>query len=187
MAMTSPPKLILTISAAILITLTFLLDISDFGQDRVSWESAEITRILLIIAIVAAIGFVLGLFLFRKKKYKQRLFWTVPIAFILFSIAGISMVTITHYGLDEQYNYFTAKRDISNGKVQILQIGLIMPTPNIDKFFDYFKDKQISPLKPDSRGDELRRKAMPNRITTMKDCDAILRLRSGQASSNPDQ
>jgi hypothetical protein len=70
--------------------------------------------------------------LFRKKNYKQRLLRTVLIAVILFSITDIFLVTITHYGLDEEYNYFTAMRDIRNGKVQILQIGLIMPMPNVD-------------------------------------------------------
>jgi len=117
--------------------LAIALDLSNFGQDWVSWQNIELGRILFVVAIVTAIGLFLALFLFRSEKYKQRLLWTVPIAFSLVSIVGIALLTIHHYGLNEQYNYFTAKRDIKNGKVQILQIGLIMPMPNVD-----FKEEQ---------------------------------------------
>lgn len=57
---------------------------------------------------------------------------TIPIAFILFSFADISKTAVSYYGLDEEYNYFSAKRDIKNGKIQILETGLILPEPNTD-------------------------------------------------------
>ena len=124
-------KSILTISAAILFMLAILLDLSNFGQDWLSRQNLEVGRILFVIAIVMGIGLFLALFLFCVEKYKQRLLWTVPIAFILVSIVGIALLTIHHYGLNEGYNYFTAKRDIRNGKVQILQIALIEPLLNV--------------------------------------------------------
>jgi hypothetical protein len=123
---------ILTISAVILFILAFLLDVSAFGQYWNSfWESIDVRNIAAIIGIVIAFGLFLGLFFFRKKTYKQRLSWTLPIAFILFSLADITKATIGYYGLNEEYNYFSAKRDIKREKIQILEMGLIMPDPNI--------------------------------------------------------
>lgn len=66
------------------------------------------------------------------KKYKQRLSLTLPIAFLLFALADITNLAIDYYGLCEEYNYFTAKRDIKNGKVQFLETGLILSTVNED-------------------------------------------------------
>jgi hypothetical protein len=74
----------------------------------------------------------LGLLLFRKQKYSQRIFWTLPIAFILFSVANISNSAIDYYGFYQEYNYFTAKQDIKKGKIQILETGLVLPEPSID-------------------------------------------------------
>jgi len=127
-------QIILTTSAAVLFILACLLDISFFGQDWSSfWRSVDITRILIIISIVTVIGLFLGLFFFRKKHYRQRLLLTLPIAFILFSLADLTKVAVGYYGLDEQYNYFTAKRDIKNGNVQILETGFIMPPDDWEK------------------------------------------------------
>ena len=113
--------------------LAFVLDISYFGHDWTDfWKHMNFTVILIIVTIVIAVGFLLGSFLFCKRKYKERLWLTLPIAFILFSFADISKTAISYYGLNEEYNYFTAKRDIKNGKVQILETGLLLPTPNID-------------------------------------------------------
>jgi hypothetical protein len=125
-------KFILTISAATFFILAFVLDISQFGQFWYDlWENISITRLLLIVTIVTVIGLFLGLFLFRRKTYKESIVLTLPIAFILFSLIGISNLAINYYGLDEEYNYFSAKRDIQHGKVQLLEAGLILPTPNV--------------------------------------------------------
>jgi hypothetical protein len=126
-------KIILTISAVTFFILAFVLDISQFGQFRYElWKNISITRLLLIVAIITAVGLFFGLFLFRRKTYKERITLTLPIAFILFSLIGISNLAINYYGLAEEYNYFSAKRDIQNGKVQLLEAGLILPTPNVD-------------------------------------------------------
>ena len=110
-----------------------MLDISQFGQDWQNfWFAVSVVRILLIIGFVIVIGLLFGLFLFRRKKYKQRILLTLPIAFILFALADITNLAISYYGLNEDYNYFTANRDIKNGKVQILETGLILPIPNVD-------------------------------------------------------
>lgn len=37
---------------------------------------------------------------------------------------------IHEYGLSDEYNYFAAKRDIRNGKIQLLSAGLILPSGN---------------------------------------------------------
>ena len=131
--MTQRLKITVTILAAIFFMLAFILDITYFGQDwSIVWKSISITSILLILAIIIVTGLFLGFLLFRKKQYKQRILVTIPIAFILFSLADISKVAISFYGLDDEYNYFSARRDIKNGKVQILETGLILPTPNVD-------------------------------------------------------
>ena len=126
-------QIILTITAIIFFVIAFTLDITSFGQDRnISWKNIEIVRVLAIVLIITAIGLLLGLFLFRKQNYKRRIVLTIPIAFILFSCADIIMTATNYYGLNEEYNYFSANRDIKNGKIQILETGLILPEPNID-------------------------------------------------------
>jgi carbon starvation protein CstA len=109
------------------------LDSTSFGQDRnLSLKNIEVFRTLAIFSIVAAVGLLLGLFLFRKQNYKRRIVLTIPIAFILFSCADIIMTATNYYGLNEEYNYFSANRDIKNGRIQILETGLILPEPNVD-------------------------------------------------------
>ena len=126
-------QIILTIIAIIFFVIAFTLDITSFGQDRnITWKDIAIVRVLAIVLMVMAIGLLLGLFLFRKQNYKRRIVLTIPIAFILFSCADIIMTTTNDYGLNEEYNYFSAKGDIKNGKIQLLETGLILPEPNID-------------------------------------------------------
>ena len=57
---------------------------------------------------------------------------TIPICFILFALVNISKDGVNYYGLDDQYNYFTAKQDISNGKIQLLETGMTLTEPNVD-------------------------------------------------------
>ena len=131
--MTKRSQIIFTVTAIIFFVIAFTLDITSFGQVRnISWKNIEIVRILAIVSIVAAVGLLLGLFLFRKQNYKRRILLTIPIAFILFSCADIIMTATSYYGLNEEYNYFSANRDIKNGKIQILETGLILPEPNVD-------------------------------------------------------
>ncbi len=122
---------ILTIIAAILFVSAFILDLSQFGEEwNGIWTNFDAGRLLIIIGIILIAGLIFGLFLFQKRNYKKRLLLTIPIAFILFSIADFGNVFINKYGLTDQYNYFTAKRDIKNGKVQFLVAGLIDLPPN---------------------------------------------------------
>lgn len=131
--MTNRLQTILTVTAIISFILAFYLDITSFGQDRdIFWNNIEMTRILIILSIIISVGLLLGLFLFPRRTYKRRILLTIPVAFILFSSADILKTAISHYGLNEEYNYFTAKRDIKNGKVQILETGLILPEPSVD-------------------------------------------------------
>ena len=131
--MTKRLQIILTITAIISFILAFTLRITSFWQDKnIVWKDIEITRVLLIVAIIVSAGLLLGLFLFYKQNYTRRILLTIPIAFILFACADIIMSTTSYYGLNEDYNYFSAKRDIKNGKIQILETGLILPEPNVD-------------------------------------------------------
>ena len=131
--MTKRSKIILTTTTIIFFVIAFTLDITSFGQDRnISWKNIEVFRILAIVATVASVGLLLGLFLFRKQIYVRRIVLTIPITFILFSCAEIIMTATNYYGLNEEYNYFSANRDIKNGKIQILVTGLILPEPNVD-------------------------------------------------------
>ena len=131
--MTKRSQIMFTITAIIFFVIACILDITSFGQNRnILWKNIEVVRILAIISIVAASGLLLGLFIFRKQNYKRRIWLTIPIAFILFSCADIIMAATSYYGLNEEYNYLSANRDIKNGKIQILEIGLILPDPNID-------------------------------------------------------
>lgn len=123
----------MTVSAAVLFILAFLLDLSFFGQDWTDlWKNLDATRFAIIIIIIIAGGLFVGLLFFRKQPYRQMLVWTLPIAFIVFSLADITKVAIGYYGLDEEYNYFTAKQDIKSGKIQILETGLLLPDPGVD-------------------------------------------------------
>jgi hypothetical protein len=120
----------LTAVAAFIIAIA--LDITSFGQEAISWENIRILKILLIVAILIAVGLFLGLFIFSKLNYKNRISLTIPLVVLLFAFAGISKTTVNYYGLDGDYNYFTAKRDIKNNKIQILKTGLTLPEPNVD-------------------------------------------------------
>lgn len=127
--MTNRFQFILTITAVLSFASAFIIDISQLGQDWSNFsKSIDITRLFTIILLNIVAGLFLGLFLFHKRPYKQRVLLTVPIAFILFSIANFGNIVIYEYGLFDEYNYFTAKRDIKNGKVQLLSTGLILPT-----------------------------------------------------------
>ncbi len=131
--MTKRFQTILTMTAIISYILAFYLDITSFGQDKnISLNNIGIERILLTIGITAAVGLLFSLFLFPKRSYKSRILITIPIAFILFSYASILKTATSYYGLDGEYNYFTARRDIKDGKVQILETGFILPESNIN-------------------------------------------------------
>ena len=131
--MTQRSQIILKVTAIIIFVIAFSLDITSFGQDtNISSRKIQVSRILAIVAMVASVGLLLGLILFRKQNYKTRIKLTIPIAFILFSIANIIMSATNYYGLNEEYNYFSANRDIENGKIQLLETGLILPEPNVN-------------------------------------------------------
>ena len=131
--MTKRSQTILTLTALIVFIIAFTLDITSFGQDRnISLKNLEVMKILAIISIVVAAGLLLGLFLFRRQNYTTRILLTIPIALMLFSCADILLTAASYYGLNEEYNYFSASRDIKSGKIQILETGLILAEPNVN-------------------------------------------------------
>ena len=131
--MTKRSQIILTITAIILCVIALTFDIISFGQDKnISWENIEILRIIAIVSMIATVGFLLSVFLFRKQTLKNRISLIIPITFILFSCADIIKSATIYYGLSEEFNYFSATKDIRSGKVQILETGLEMPEPNVN-------------------------------------------------------
>lgn len=122
---------ILTTTAIFFFASAFFLDISQFGHRwKNMWNNVDAGSFFLILLTDLAVGLFLALFFFRKRTYKQRLSMTVPIAFILFAIADFGNIFIHEYGLFDEYNYFIAKRDIGNGKIQLLSAGLRLPSGN---------------------------------------------------------
>jgi hypothetical protein len=129
--MTKRFQIILTLTAIISFLLALALDLTYFGQDTdIVWKNVEVLKILFVVTILITVGLLFGLFFFRKKNYKNRILLTIPICFILFAFVNISKTAINYYGLNEEYNYFTAKQDIRNGKIQLLETGLALPDPN---------------------------------------------------------
>ncbi len=129
--MTKHLSIILSVTAVLFFASAFIIDISQFGEDWSDfWKNVDVGRVSLIVLINIAAGLFLGLFFFRRRTYRQRFSLTVPIAFILFSIADFGTIFIHQYRLSDEYNHFTAKRDIKNGKVQLLTAGLILPSGN---------------------------------------------------------
>lgn len=119
---------IILITIAIVFTIVSLvLDFSsagerwdDFGKNVDWWLLA------LVILITAGFGMLLGLFLFRKVSYRQRIGVTIPIAFILINLYSFYQITDYYFGLSEDCNYFTAKKDLEKGKVEIFVAGQLI-------------------------------------------------------------
>lgn len=118
-------RVILTSIAVSFFLTAYILEVSSYGRDwNDLWKNFAFERFFLILLVNLAIGVLLAIFLFRKRSYKQRLSMTVPIAFILFSLANLYQTVTFEYGLHDEHNYFAAQRDIKSGKVQILSTGL---------------------------------------------------------------
>ena len=129
--MTKRFQIILTLTAIFSFILALAIDLTSFGQDTdIAWKDIEILKIFVAVILLIAVGLLVGLFFFRKNNYRNRILLTVPICFILFAFVDISKTAISYYGLNEEYNYFTAKQDIRNGKIQLLETGLTLPNPN---------------------------------------------------------
>ena len=129
--MTKRFQIILTLTAIFSFILALAIDLTSFGQDTdIAWKDIEILKIFVAVILLIAVGLLVGLFFFRKNNYRNRILLTIPICFILFAFVDISKTAISYYGLNEEYNYFTAKQDIRNGKIQLLETGLTLPNPN---------------------------------------------------------
>lgn len=76
-------------------------------------------------AFFIATGLLVSLLPIRKSSYKQRISITIPAVMLLFSLYIIIGSFISEYGLFSSYNYFTARTDLKNGKIQLIRPGLI--------------------------------------------------------------
>src|SRR5206468_12311534 len=88
--MAKPLHIKLTITAVILFISALIVDISQLGSD---WTNllgkVDLIKLVFSILICIAIGLVLGLFIFYKRQYLERISLTIPIAFGLFSLTII--------------------------------------------------------------------------------------------------
>lgn len=120
-------KILWPILGFTLFLISSSLSFSDIGRDYdLLWRVSSLWNILLYVFVVICLGLLLALYLLHKRPYKNRILFTISLSFILLSIYQLTNMAIFKYGLSEQYNYFTAKRDIKNGNVQVLGAGLVI-------------------------------------------------------------
>jgi len=87
-------------------------------------NSSIILNLLSTLGFVALCGLILGLIPFRELKYLKKISFTIPFSIIIFGLY-ISIVTVNYeYGVFHPYNHFTAKRDIKDGRIQLVTYGL---------------------------------------------------------------
>lgn len=119
--------IILTTIAIVFTIVSLVLDFSSVGE---RWDdfgkNVDWWLLALVILITAGFGMLLGLFLFRKVSYRQRIGVTIPIAFILINLYSFYQITDYYFGLSEDCNYFTAKKDLEKGKVEIFVAGQLI-------------------------------------------------------------
>ena len=121
-------RTILWISSTILFTLSVVLEFTQVENS--DWDDITIYSVIMMIVtlgLIALLALILSVIFFRKRKYKQRMLLTFPIATISISFLFLLVVLNHEYGLTDEYNYFSAKRDLRNGKVQIVGKGLLAP------------------------------------------------------------
>lgn len=106
---------------------------SDLHHWRVRIKDVSIWGILLTILLIIVGGLLIALVPFRKKPYKTKIIVSIPLVSIAFSLYVSWTIVDNEYGFTDRYNYFTAKRDITKGKVQIITHGLMMSTLEFDQ------------------------------------------------------
>jgi hypothetical protein len=123
-------RTILIVTAITLFFLETLLELSKVGQNwELFWvvlERWDFKYSSLIILCLFGSGLLVALIPFKNSRYRTKAFFTIPILFILFSVYHLAGMLDFYYGLSEEYNYFSAKKDISNGKIQLLAAGLLV-------------------------------------------------------------
>lgn len=84
--MTNRLPTILTIIASVFFLVTTFLGLTDVGGNLYYlWTDFYFIEFLKTVIIVSLVGIFLGLFLFRKWRFVERVKRTLPIAFIVFS------------------------------------------------------------------------------------------------------
>ena len=120
------PALVLTVIAIIWTALIMVLELSDVGQswDRIGENLNRITlnNTLIFLKLILA-GCLIGLVPFTKSRYKTRIALSIPSVFMVFCLYQSIIMIDFHYGLTDDFNYFTAKKDIEKGKIQVLHAG----------------------------------------------------------------
>ena len=102
-------------SVAIVILISYLLLV--FG-------SVSFFELLLILGFITIIGLLVGLIPYKKINYLNKIQFTIPLVIFLFGLYSLFVYVKVEHGIFKQYNYFTAKRDIKEGTIQIVTYGL---------------------------------------------------------------
>lgn len=117
-------KLILPFLATALFITAYILELSDAGRHMdMLLLNFSAKKLLLFILASIALGMLIASFTFRKIKYSERITITISLIFITYAIFTFCRIAIYVSGLTDEYNYFAAKSDLKNGKIQLLYAG----------------------------------------------------------------
>lgn len=107
----------------------------------------DILPFMLILFILFFIGALIALIPFRKLSYLYKLLKTFPVLLLIFSITGSCFAVYNilnwEYGFSDRYNQWTAKEDIKNGTVQIIEVSGLIIRYDKDQP-DYFTKESIA-------------------------------------------
>lgn len=110
-----------------LLTMAILLELSDLGRDWTLFSTRfDRDRFIISLLILFATSMILALCIFRKRTYTGRLKIALALVSLAYCAYSFSNMAIYYFGLNEPYNYFSAKRDLKNGKIQLLFAGQLI-------------------------------------------------------------
>jgi hypothetical protein len=121
-------RTILWISSIILFALSVLVESTQV--ENLNWDGISFYSLIMVIVtlvLIVLLGLLLKIIFLHKKNFRESLSVTIPITTFFFSMLFFLVILNHEYGLTDEYNYFSAKRDLQNGKVQIVGIGLSEP------------------------------------------------------------
>lgn len=82
--------------------------------------------VLTSLGVIIFFGLLLALIPVRKANYYSRIKITIPVSAIVVSAYFLIWILPEKLGLNDEFNYFTARTDIKQGKIQIIRPGLII-------------------------------------------------------------
>lgn len=131
----------LIITAVLFFCVEICLELTNVGQEwQLLWTNLKefgFKGALIVFAGLIFTSCFLALVPFKDLSYKTKLTYIAPIVFIHCTSYHFVKMADYNYGLSEDYNYFQARRDISEGNVQLLGVGLLVEeSKNVKKAQD---------------------------------------------------